>query len=199
VPARLVTAPTSEPVSLAEAKAHLRLETTADDTLVAALIVAARQWAEEYLWRGLVTQTWELVLDAFPERGEIELPRGNLVSIASLKYVDDNGTEQTWAASNYTKDDTSEPGKLRLAYDKDWPSARDQWDAVKIRYTVGWAGEAAQMPAEADRVPAAIRAAMMLVISQLYEHRTPEVVGTIVSKVSFAVEALLGPYRLARY
>jgi uncharacterized phiE125 gp8 family phage protein len=186
---RLTTPPVSEPVTLAEAKAHLRLETTADDATVVADILAARQHVEQVCWRGLVTQTWEAVLDAFP--GDvIELPQGHLVSIASVKYIDTAGAEQTLATTEYEADTSSVPGNLRLAYDKSWPDTRTQWNAVVVRYVVGWP--------VAD-VPQPIKSAILLLVSQLYEHRTPEVLGAIVSKVNFAVNALLAPYRLVRF
>ena len=62
----LVTAPASEPVSLAEAKAHLRIEAADDDSLIGALITAARQSAEAHMRRALMSQTWRLSLDRFP-------------------------------------------------------------------------------------------------------------------------------------
>lgn len=215
MPVRLVTAPASEPISLAEAKAHLRLDTPLDDGYVLALIAAARSYAEEVCWRGLVTQTWELVLRGFigEDRFElrtphylapygyvwcgndrftdyIELPRGHVGTLLTdaVKYIDENGTQQTLDSSVYSLDDVSVPGRLHLAPGKTWPNTRPQWDAVRIRYPVGWA---------ANAVPAPIRQAMLLLISQMYEHRTPEVAG-LLSSVQFSVDALLQPYRLVR-
>lgn len=197
MPFFVVTAPASEPVTLAEAKSHLRLEIGDDDADVNRLIAAARLWAEEYCWRGFVTQVWELVDEQFPNdsclpvaREGFKLPRGNLVSVASVKYIDVNGVEQTLAGSEYTVDTVSEPGRVRRAYGKSWPSYRSQWDAVRIRYTVGWSGA---------NVPAPIKQALLLLIAQMYENRVPEVTGTIISKVGFAVEALLQPYRLLEF
>lgn len=184
---RLITPPAEEPVTLAEAKAQLRLETALDDAFVTRLIRAAREWAEGYLWRGIVSQTWELVLEGFPA-GAVELPMGQLTSITSVKYLDELGAEQTLSASIYEADTASVPGKLRLAYSQSWPSARGTWNAVVVRYVVGWA--------TASAVPQPIKQALLMLISQMYEHRTPEITGTIVSPVQFAVEALLSRYRL---
>ena len=72
---RLVTPPTLEPVSLAEAKAHLRLEETRDDVYVQALITAARQHIEKVCWRGLLTQTIELELPSFRGADNLDLPQ----------------------------------------------------------------------------------------------------------------------------
>ena len=186
MPVRVITPPASEPVTLAEAKAHLRLETALDDAQVSAAIAAARQWVEGYCWRGLVTQTLELVLEEFPEDDEFELPRGNLASITSVKYLDTLGVEQTWAADQWETDTAAVPGFLRPAYGVSWPVTRDTWNAIVVRYVVGWAG--------AD-VPGPIKSAILLLVSHLYEQRTPETTAAL-NKVSFAVDALLSPYRL---
>lgn len=223
MPARLITPPVSEPLSLADAKAHLRLDTALDDAYVNALIVAARQYTEEVCWRGIVAQTWELVLPGFVgddrfELGErarrhfylpvgyewsnadrayrflpyMELERGQLTtSLASdaVKYIDQNGVQQTLAQSVYVVDNVHVPARLQLAYGQSWPLTRDQWDAVRVQYQVGWA--------DADSVPLPLKQAMLLLISQLYEHRTPEVAG-IITPVQFAYDALIAPYRLNR-
>jgi uncharacterized phiE125 gp8 family phage protein len=185
--ARLVTAPATEPISLAEAKAHLRLETDVDNPEVSSMIQGARQYAEEVCWRGLVTQTWELILAEFPSCGETRLPRGNLASITSVKYIDGSGVEQTMSSGDYEADTASVPGKLKLGYGKSWPAARSQWNAVKIQYVVGWS---------AALVPQPIKNALLLLISQMYEHRTPEVIGASVEQIQFSMDALLAPYRL---
>jgi len=69
MPSKLITAPTEEPVSLAEAKAHLRVDISDDDALIGAMIVAARQEAEAACRRAFVSQQWKLLLDRFPAPG----------------------------------------------------------------------------------------------------------------------------------
>jgi uncharacterized phiE125 gp8 family phage protein len=198
VPVRLITATTEEPVSLADAKAHLRLEHELDDAVVLSLVKAARQYLEEACWRGFCLQTWERTESCFPadvclpfERQGLKLPMGNLVSVTSLKYIDPDGVERTAVAgTDYVVDSDNVPGRVRLAYGKSWPSVRSQWDAVRCRYVVGWA---------AADVPQPLKQALLLLVSQMYEHRTPEVTGTIVTSVQFAVNALIAPYRLVRF
>lgn len=185
----VVTAPDAEPVTLDEAKAHLRIDGDDDKEYISALITAARTHAERHCWRGFVEQTLELVLEQFPCGDSIELVGGNLESVTSVTYVDDDGASQTLATSEYVTDTVSEPGRLLLAYDKSWPSTRAQWDAVKVRYVVGW---------DVDEVPQPIKQAVLLLVSQMFEHRTPEVFGQV-SSVSFAVDALLAPYRLVKF
>ncbi len=107
-----------------------------------------------------------------------------------MKYLDAAaGAQQTISSSDYLVDIVSVPGRVRLAYEKSWPSHRTQWDAIRIRYTVGWS---------VANVPQPIKQALLLLVSQMYEHRTPELVGTITSRLEWAVDALLRPYRLVR-
>ncbi len=226
MPVQLITAPTSEPVSLLEAKSHLRLEHGLDDLYVASLIASAREYTEQVCWRGLVTQTWELVLESFAgsdtlelgtrgarygsgqsfnelPRGNlstsgflpwIELPRGNLGAIASVKYIDPDGVEQTLASTEYTADAVAVPGRVRLAFGKYWPATQwPRWDAVRIRYSVGWA-----VTAGAWTGPTPLKQAILLLVSQLYEHRSPEVMGRAIQQIQFSFNTLIGPYRLAR-
>lgn len=208
MPIRVVTPPATEPLSLEEAKAHLRLEQSADDAYVTTLIKAAREYVEQVCWRGLVTQTLEVTMDRFPDsalgsgvsgmnvgwsdwqKSKFELPFGKLVTLTSVKYLDVNGVEQTMPSSDYTVDDVSIPAKVYLGYNKVWPNTRPQWDAVRVRYDVGQA---------VNVLPSALKQAMLLLISQMYEFRTPEVTGTIISSVQFAFDSLVQPYRLIRY
>lgn len=186
---QLITAPTLEPVTLAEAKKQCVVEHADDDALFNLIIGAAREHLEKMCWRGIVTQTWEVVSECFEDDGEgIELPKGNLVAVASVKYIDVNGVEQTLTlTTDYVLDTVSVPGRVRLAYGTYWPSPRSQWDAVKIRYSVGWSQAA---------VPKALKQALLLLVSQMYEHRTPEITGTIVSDFEFSAASLYRPYRL---
>lgn len=186
----VVTPPAAEPVTLAEAKEHLRLETAEDDGYVTTLIQAARQYIEEVCWRGVVTQTMETVLDGFPCGDKVELRGGNLGGITSVTYTDPDGVSQTLSPSAYEADTVSVPGRLLLAYEEDWPSTRARWDAVRVRYTVGWA---------AADVPAPLRQALLLLVAQMYEQRVPEVTGASIGKLEFAVDALLSPYRLVQW
>jgi uncharacterized phiE125 gp8 family phage protein len=109
----LVTAPVVEPVSRAEAKVHCRIDAdmTDDDTLVDGYITAARQWVEERTRRALITQTWDLWQDGWPDGDTFTLPMAPLQSVTHIKYVDEDDATATWAASNYVVDTYSEPGR----------------------------------------------------------------------------------------
>lgn len=160
---RLITPPATEPVSSAEAKLHLKVDGSTDDTLIAALITAARILCESFQGRGYITQTWELTLDSFPA-SPFELPMAPLASVVSIKYKDADGTEYTVDSGDYVLDLSSEPGRVALADGKSWPSVSlYPVGGVKIRYTVGVAAAAS--------VPANVKQAILLTIADWYQDR----------------------------
>lgn len=156
---KLISAPTAEPITLAEAKLHLRVDSTDDDSYITALIVAARQAAEHITERALLPQTWEMALDSLD--GEIQLLKPPLVSITSFQYVDVDGVLQTY--TGYALDNYSEPARLTPSYGTDWPVTRDQANSVLIRFVAGYA--------DAASVPQEIKSWILLRIGSLYENR----------------------------
>lgn len=172
---RLKVPPVTEPVTVDDAKTHLRAE-EAPDQLLRELITTARQLVEEITSRALLPQTWELGIGAFPD--ELVLPRPPLRNVASIKYVDPDGATQVLDPSSYVVLTRSEPGRVRPAWGQSWPAARDQEDAVLVEYTAGY-----------DAVPAPVRHAILLTVSALYDQRTE-------GSVPDAARRLLWPYRI---
>jgi uncharacterized phiE125 gp8 family phage protein len=185
----LITAPAQEPVTVEEAKAHLRETSNDSDELIRSLIIAARQYVEKRTARQLVTATWELSLDEL--QNQVELPLPPLVSITSVKYTNADGVVTTVATTVYEITSGLEPGFLRLAYNQIWPtdylSFSDVW---KIRYVAGYGA--------ASVVPEAIKAAIKLYVAHLYENREPYITGSIVSDVPDTIDALIGAYSLGK-
>jgi len=135
----LVTGPAEEPISLEEAKDHARILDDNSNSVVRAYIASAREAAEAYMGRGLLTQTWKLVLDGWANI--IPLPMASpLQSITSVKYYDDAGVQQTLATSVYDLDTVSRPGTVVLKPDQVWPSLQSirRNGAIEITYVVGW-------------------------------------------------------------
>lgn len=189
---RQTVAPAVEPVTIAEAKEHLRLETSDDDAYVDSLITAARVYTEGAIGRRLNNQTWQLILPAFPGRDHITLPGTPLVSVTSVAYLDADGNSQTLSSStDYEVDTSSRRGRVILRVNKDWPSTYGRWNDVTVTYVCGYG-------ATATAVPEPLRQAIKLLVAQMYEHRVPEVTGSIVSKVQFAYDALISLYRMER-
>jgi uncharacterized phiE125 gp8 family phage protein len=171
--AKLIIGPKSEPITLDEAKAHLRIDEdiTADDALIDLLIGTARKSAESMTRRALLPQTWELALDRFEK--VIRLPRPPLIEIESIKFVDPGGTLQTLNAGFYQVDSHSEPARLLPAYGTAWPATRPQANAVVIRYTAGYSNAAA--------VPDEIKQWMLLQIGTMHANPEGVVVGVSVA------------------
>ena len=136
----VTTQPAAEPVSLAEMKLHLKVESsvTADDTLIETLIMAAREWCEQYQNRSYIEQTIILKMDCF--ENVIKLPAPPLIGIAAdgIKYLDSNGAEQTLSPTIYDVFSTCEPAEIRLAYNQTWPTTYSVKHAVRITYTAGY-------------------------------------------------------------
>lgn len=186
-PVRTV-APAATPVSLAEAKAHLKVESTDEDTLITSLIEAATSWLDGYtgiLGRALITQTWRRDFDSF---GAWRLPVGDVIALSSISYYDTDNASQTLASSVYQVL-TDEIGPyLALKVDQSWPSYYSRDDAVRVTWTAGYGPNAAD-------VPQAIRQAMLLMIGDWYRSRENTVIGDSASELPLAVKALLAPFR----
>lgn len=203
----VVTAPAAEPLSLAEASLHLRLDYTNDDTLVTALITAAREHVEMALSRALVTRTIDFYRDQFPgippwPRSEvIELPQPPLIAVTQLAFTDTAGTVHDWTVSgtdlinevgavNAHVDTVNQPGRIVLAYSQVWPNqVLKTTNALRIRYTCGYGN--------ASAVPVAAKQAMLMLIGTWYQNRESVTSGTLLTtdEVKHGVERLLAPLK----
>ena len=159
------TAPASEPITLAEAKMHCRIDIADEDELVVMLISSVRQHAETILRRRLITQTLDGYLDAFP----LEIKLMPLQSVTAITYVDTDGNTQTLAADQYLVDATSQPARISRAYNVDWPDTRVQNNAVKVRFVAGYGLPAA--------VPQCIKSWMLVRIATLFSNRQQIIIG----------------------
>lgn len=188
----LVAAPETEPISLEEAKQQLLLDEglTAQDALIASLITAARQHVEAFLDRALITQTWDLYLDAFP-CGDIELVKPPVISVTYVKYIAGDGALTTWDTADYETELPGGPraqrGRIFPAYGGSYPATRGEANAVTVRCVHGYGA--------ASDVPDGIKVAMKLLIAHWYENREAVAVGTIAATIPMAVETLLWPFR----
>ena len=181
----VVTPPTADPVSLAEAKAHCRIYGTEEDGLLAGYIMAARTHAETYLDRALATQTLQFTIDGGWPCDRITLPRPPLQSVTSITYSDTNGATQTLAADQYRVDTTAHQGVIERAYGVTWPAVRDQARTIVVTYVAGY-----------TQIPEPIRAAVLLLVGHFYENREAVIVGQSPSELPMGVESLLFPYRV---
>lgn len=184
---RRIVDPTESPVSVAEARSHLGLFHNGDDSLISLYIDAATSnldGAQGILGRTLVAQTWELTYDSFP-CSAIKVPLPPLVSVESIKYLDADGVEQTLPTTEYTVDVDNQPGWVAPV--ASWPTTFETINAVRIRFVAGYGA--------AGKVPAAIRAAILLMVADLYENREGAITGTIHTS-NPTMDRLLFPYRM---
>lgn len=187
----LVTGPTAEPVTLGEAKLHLRVDIDDDDDLIEALIAAAREYVER-LCRpqlALITQTWTLVLDETPG-DTITLRPYPLQSVSSIKTISDAGVEATYSSSGYQVDTSSEPGRVRLKSGYSWPSTTLQaLNGFQVTFLAGFGDDPSEVPQQ-------IRQAVLLLIGHWYENREVQITtGAVPASLAFTVMALLAPWR----
>lgn len=185
---KLITGPAVEPVTVTEAKAHLRVDFADDDTYIETLITAARMWVEEFTRRALVTQTWELVGDGWPAGDRIALPLGRLQSVTSITGTDEDGTATVVSSSSYVVDANGEPGRVVLKSSSAWPSTTVKPGGFAVRFVAGYGLAAA--------VPGPVKAAILLLVGHLYENREDVVVGLMATQVPMGARALLWPYRI---
>ncbi len=198
-PIRPVHGTVHEPVSLEEARLHLRLDATGsppshpDDSLVEAIIIAARLSAQKYTGLVIASQTYQLALDAFPEGG-ISLETWPVSSITSITYVDEAGATQTLAATEYELDTFVVPAMAQLKYQKSWPKTRAQHNAVIVTFVAGFTNN--QVSPNDNPTPESIKQAMLLTIGHLYANREAINVGNIVTEVPLGATYLLTQYRI---
>lgn len=180
-------APTIEPVSVAEMRMHCRIDHTDEDEYLAALIVAARMWCEDYCRRSFITRTIELKRPKFDE--SMDLPRGPVQSVTSVQYQDQDGATQTLSTDTWQYVGDPVMARVVVRSGKAWPVTNVEEHPVAITYVTGYGD------ASAD-VPMTIRQAIKMMVAQLYEYREPIVTGTSIAHVPMAVESLLSPYRV---
>ncbi len=180
-------APAIEPVSLAEMKLHLRVDHDEEDSLIAALITAAREQAEAFTNRALIEQTVVMKMDCFPD--VIQLPKPPMISLTGIAYLDGAGISQTLSSSLYRVGSGHEPVRITKAYGQTWPETYDVEDAVTVTYKSGYGD------AEID-VPASIRAAIKLMVEALYENRGDLTQGVTVSEIPMTSRALMTPFKV---
>lgn len=192
---KLITAPASLAVTLTEAKAHLRVTSSDQDTIITAQTNAAIGKAESFMGRALIDQTWDLYLDAFPTEAPltIQIPKPPLIEVQSIKYDDAAGVEQTISAASYIVDTASQPGKVSLALNASWPIARNTINSVRIRFRAGYLDNSSPPIAA---VPFDIKAGVLLILGGLFEYREEQIVGDTAAELPMGSENLLRPHRV---
>lgn len=168
-----VTPPAVEPVSLAAAKARLRVEHADDDAAIAALVAAARERVEQLTGRALITRRVRELRDSWQEGGRLasggavfRLGLGPLVTLHHIKTYDADGASATFDAAHYTVDAASFPPRLALKGGGLWPSPGRTAHGVEIEFDAGYGATEAE-------IPPALREAVLALIADAYAHPAP--------------------------
>ncbi len=154
----------TNPVSLADAKAHLRIDGTDDDSTLTAYLDAALNYVEIETRQCLCTRDFLLSLDDFPQERFIKMPRPPLQAVSSVTYTDAAGAQQTLDPSTYIVDAVSMPGRIVLKPTQSWPQTDHSANCVQVMFTAGYGTEAAD-------VPAGLLQTVKLYAGHLYENR----------------------------
>lgn len=182
---KLVTGPSSEPITLAEAKLYLRVDDSTEDALITAIITAARRKFENDTYHYLMPQTWELYLNQNEINAEqISINKSDITAISSVKYYDQSNTQQTLSTSDYQTAIQGRPYSIQLTT---VPQVYNRLEAMVIRFTLGYTNAAA--------VPEDIKTAIKTLIGTLYENRQTIVTGTQVNEVPDTYKFIMENYR----
>jgi uncharacterized phiE125 gp8 family phage protein len=187
----MTSGPALEPVSLAEAKAHLRVDGTLEDALVQSLIVTARLHIEAALGLALITQGWSYFLDRWPKAGRLVLPLRPVAAISQIRVWNDEGVAETVPASHFLLDGQGFPPRLVSTSGAPPLESGRAVNGIEVAFTAGFG-------ATPGDVPATIRHALLLLVAHWYENREPVEIGQAVNAVPSMVSDLLAPHRRRR-
>jgi uncharacterized phiE125 gp8 family phage protein len=169
---RTITEPGVEPIPLAEAKIHLRVDQSDEDDEIGRKIRSSRVYCEKISGLAFITRTLAGTLDEFPtgNGGLLLLPHSPATELVSVKYYDVDGNEQTLDAADYEFDPHSKPARLRPTVGSSWPATETRFAAVEIQWKAGYGDTPTDVPED-------IRSAMKLALGDLYEQRESIVLG----------------------
>lgn len=176
--------PAVEPVTLAEVKAQLRLETGDEDVLLASLIRTARQHLERQAGLALISRVFRLYRDEWPEGAVMSIPLGPVSAIEAVTVYDGEGTPATVALAGHVLDGASSPARLVLATRPDPGRAIN---GIEIDFTAGFG------PTGAD-VPDTLKRAMLLHVAHMFEFRAAIAPGDQPAGIPAGYDRLIAPY-----
>jgi len=171
----------------AEAKAHLKIDVSTDDVIIANLVAAATQSCEIFTNRFFIDTVVTQYSDTWDEF--YTLYKSPVDSITHVKYYDSDDTQQTLASSNYILGHYSQPARIGVAVGGTLPNLSKRINAVEVKYTVGYG------TASTD-VPEGIRQAVLLTLSNWYENRQSVITGRTATELPLSSQYLLEQYKI---
>ncbi len=182
----LTTPPLVEPLSLAEAKAHLRVTHVDDDTMISTLIVSARRRVEMKTGLRLITQGWSQFMDCWPDGGMVELRVNPVSAVSDVVIYGDTDTPATVDPAHYFLDATSNPPRVVFRQGRNPSPPGRRAKGIEVRFLAGFGLAAA--------VPSDLKQAVLLLVADAYAHRGDESVRVMPP----AVLELINAYRVMR-
>ncbi len=184
----LITPPSSEPITFAETKSHLRLDDANEDTLLTSLIRTAREHLERATGLSLITQTWRLYIDSIPEDGVIQIARGPVQAIESLTLYDTSGEELALPLTGHIFDGHARPARLMLGRAI---SAGRPINGIEIDFTAGFGESGAE-------VPDTLKRAMLMHVAQMFAFRGTVAVEDQPADIPPGYDRLIAPFLIRR-
>lgn len=184
---------TSAVVTAAEFKTHARIYHTQDDAYISTLILSATQVIEHETRRALITRGFTLQLQGFPADGEIVLPRSPLSTVTEVVYESPLFPSSVLNTSSYHVYSVNGVGRVVLSSTASWPTTINTGGLdVSVIFTAGYGATSAS-------VPAALRHAVLLQATHMYENRTSVNIGNIVNEIPMTVQRLIVQYHTGDY
>ncbi len=200
---KLSIKPIQQPITRNQAKGQLRIkkDETFEDDYLDGLIPQATRIVELLARRQFVTATFIKSLQSFDDNRNVKHPGDHhethhhhdhegdehdviilehppLQSVEEIKYIDTDGNEQLLDLADIQIDTFKEPGRIKPAFGKSWPSARKQFNSVLITYKAGYGDDESSMPDEVKR-------AVKLVVSHYFENRDLVLTANDVEQIEF--------------
>jgi uncharacterized phiE125 gp8 family phage protein len=187
MPNLLNTPPVVEPISLAEAKAYLRVSHVDEDATISRLIEAARQTVEKHLGLGLLSQSWSVFFDRWPAPGYLPITLAPILAITDVKIYGDDNVAAIIDPAHYYLDRLSRPARLTMRVGRWLPQPGRVLNGIEVVLSVGFGTTAAS-------VPQPLREALLLLLTHYYANRGD----AAAFDMPAGIASLLDPFRLVR-
>lgn len=187
----LLAGPATEPVTLAEAKAFLRVDGTDEDSFIQTLIAAARLHTESVTGRAMISQSWRVVLDAWPEDRRVDLPLAPLRSLTEIRAYDEDGIATTLTLAEFLPETGPAPAAICVPARVSGMSALRAANGIEIDYVAGYGDSATSVPQD-------LKHAVLTLVGYWFEHRDAVIVAGSGAVVPPGFDRLITPYRAVR-
>jgi len=186
----MTSGPAAEPVTLQEAKAHLRVDHAFEDVLISSLILTSRLHVEAALDLALIDQSWTLQLDRWPDSGIVDIPLSPVKTISAVRVKDANGVVTVIEPESYMADKASRPARVVFEPGSQ-PQSGLRAGGIEITFTTGFG-------TQPSSVPAPLRHAILMLVAHWYDNRNLAEAGSAAARIPEQISDLIAPFRKIR-